>query len=234
MLAWENGSPKGQIRAVLAAIFNSDLFRGHNAAFQKVKTPLEFAVSAVRAQRQDLGGGQFTASTDGYAIAGAGTAAIPGSAPLSRMGGMYLFERNDPDGYPESGGGWVSAGTLAERVRFVQSLCIATGQSGKSDGGNNNLTDPGGLLRARLPNAVDQLDAGKVADLFIGFLYPGEGRANLDLYRQTAMNFLNTDDNGNASSFANLTISTSASSVYDRRVRGVMAMLLTLQRFEEQ
>jgi uncharacterized protein (DUF1800 family) len=234
MLAWENGSPKGQLRAVLATIFNSDLFRSHDTAFQKVKTPLEYAVSALRAQRQALGGGVFTASTDGYAISGSGTSATPSSAPLSRMGGMYLFERADPDGYPEGAGGWISAGTLAERLRFVQSICLASGQSGKSDAGNNNLTDPVGLLQARLPSSVDQRDAAKVADLFVGLFYPGEGRANLDLYRQNAVLFLNTDDSGNASPFANLTISKTANSAYDNRVRGMAAMLLTLQRFQEQ
>ena len=50
MLAWENGNPKGQIRAVLNVIFKSDLFRSHGGSMQKIKTPLEYTVSAVRSR----------------------------------------------------------------------------------------------------------------------------------------------------------------------------------------
>jgi uncharacterized protein (DUF1800 family) len=238
MDAWENGNPRGQIRAVLGAIFQSDLFRSHNAAFQKVKTPLEFAVSALRVLRSSTNGtgqaGSFTASTDGYALVGSNLTARPSGAPLSRMGGMYLFDRDNPDGYPEGAGGWISAGTLAERLRFVQSILIATNFSGKSDAGLNNVTDPVGLLQARLPVAADQRDAAKVADLFVGLIYPGEGRANLDLYRTSAINFLNTNDSGGASPFSGLTVSGVPNSTYDNRVRGMVAMLLTFQRFQEQ
>jgi hypothetical protein len=48
MRAWESGSPKGQIREVLKVIFASELFRGHEGSM-KVKTPLEFTLSAMRA-----------------------------------------------------------------------------------------------------------------------------------------------------------------------------------------
>jgi hypothetical protein len=41
MLAWENGSPQGQIREVLRVILNSELFRRNDGSLQKVKTPLE-------------------------------------------------------------------------------------------------------------------------------------------------------------------------------------------------
>ncbi|MEW6302823.1 MAG: DUF1800 family protein [Verrucomicrobiota bacterium] len=238
MAAWENSSPKGQIRPVLATIFNSALFRSQGSAFQKVKTPLEYAVSAVRALRSSTNGsgmfGTFTAQTDGYALVGTGTTTIPGSAPLSRMGGMYLFERSDPDGYPEVGTGWISAGTLAERLRFIQSLMIASGQTGKSDGGVNNVTDPVSLLRSRLPNVNDQRDAATVADFFVSVIYPGEGKANLDLYRAAAIDFLNRADNSTSSPFSALTPSNTAGNIYDTRVRGMVAMLLTMQRFQEQ
>ncbi len=158
------------------------------------------------------------------------------------MGSMALFDRAEPDGYPEFAGGWISAGTLAERVRWVQSLLIASGQTGhtgsQSGTGNdagNTTTDPVTLLRSRLPVTADQLDAAKVVDLFLGFLYPGEGKANLDLHRTAAINFLNTSDNGQSTSlFSSLTVSNTAGSAYDTRVRGMVAMLLSLQRFQEQ
>lgn len=244
MAAWENSNPKGQLRAVLATIFNSALFRGHGGNAQKVKTPLEFAASAVRAIRQSVNGtglhGSWTAYTDGYGLIasqGAGQRGGTGAA-LNRMGGMQLFNREEPDGYPEAGGGWVSAGALAERVRFISSLMKAVGQDGKNDANlflTNNATDPVRLLQLRLPNATDQRDAGKVVDLFLGLLFPGEGRASLEEYQRVAMNFLNTDDTGtNSSPFSALTPSNAAGTPYDTRVRGMVTVLMSLQRFQEQ
>jgi uncharacterized protein (DUF1800 family) len=245
MVAWDTPGPdgrKGNIRSILTTIFNSQLFRT-NANMQKVKTPLEFAVSTIRATRANTNASQivhstnFTAKTDGYAIAGSGVSAAPGSAPLTRMGNMLLFERDAPDGYPEVAAPWISAGTLAERLRFVQSVMIANGQTGHSDSGNNNLTDPGGLIRAKFPLDADRRDAAKVADLFIAMIFPGEGAANLNQYRTAAIDFLNTNvqlTNLPFSAFSAQTVSSSATSAYDVRVRGMVAMLLTFQRFQEQ
>ncbi|PAW89896.1 MAG: hypothetical protein B9S33_02420 [Pedosphaera sp. Tous-C6FEB] len=237
MMAWETNMPRGQIRKVLDVIFKSDLFRSHTAAFAKVKTPFEFTVSAIRALRVSTNGtgahGSWSADTDGSALA----------TPMNRMGAMVLFDRGEPDGYPESGAGWISAGTLAERVRWTQSLLIASGQTGHSgsQGGSgndagNSVTSPVRLLFTRLPVLADQQDAAKVADVFLGLLFPGEGAANLSLYRTAAINFLNTADDGvTASSFAALTPgTTTGNNTYDTRVRGMVAMLMTMQRFQEQ
>jgi uncharacterized protein (DUF1800 family) len=224
MGAWENSTPKGQIRNVLATIFNADLFRSHGASSQKVRTPLEFTVSTIRALRSANANGTFTADTDGYAL----------RTPMKRMGEMNLFDRAEPDGYPETAPGWISAGTLAERLRFVQSVLIAAGQNGKTDAGDRNVTDPVSLLKKKLTNASWN-NAGAVADYFVGILFPGEGKANLALYRNLAVNFLNTADDGVSSSvFNNLAVSSSAGSVYDNRLRGMVAMLLTFQRFQDQ
>lgn len=244
MTAWENASPKGQLRPILSTIFNSALFRGHGGNAHKVKTPLEYAASAVRAIRQSNNGtglhGTWTSFTDGFGIIGsqgAGQRAGNDSA-LMRMGGMSLFNREEPDGYAESGGAWVSAGASAERVRFISSLLKAGGQTGKNDANNflnNNVTDPVRLLQLRLPSGTDQRDAAKVSELFLGLLFPGEGRASLGEYQRVAMNFLNTDDAGTGSSpFASLTPSAVAGSAYDTRVRGMVALLMSLQRFHEQ
>ena len=215
MLAWENSTPKGNLRAVLNVIFNSDLFRSHTANAQKVKTPLEFVASSVRALKSSTTNGAPTAFTDGFSFA----------TPLSRMGGMNLFDRSDPDGYPETAPGWISAGTLVERIRFVQSLL----NSGTGDDAGNHTTDPVGLLRKKLPSG-SWTDANAVAGYFVNLLYPAEGAANLALYRSAAVNFLNTADNGTtASAFSGLTGTT-----YDTRVRGMVGMLMTFQRFQEQ
>src|SRR6185436_3197608 len=132
---------------------------------------------------------------------------------------------------------WISAGTLSERLRFIQSFCTAIGQPGHTsttnDAGSNTGCDIVGLLRAKTPNTAWN-KADQVADFFLGLLYPGEGRANLQLYRTAAINYLNTDDNGAASSFANLGVSGTAGSTYDNRVRGMVAMLMTFPRFQEQ
>ncbi len=250
MNAWENSNPKGQVRAVLATIFNSDLFRSHGAAFHKVKTPLEFTASAIRALRTSTNGtfaaGTFSADTDGYSITGVGWATNTGYssynvglAPLTRMGNMLLFDRDAPNGYPEDAQGWISGGTLAERLRFVQTFLIASGQTGKNDYSyvNTNLCNPLALLQAKLPSQSPPgsvSNATNVVDYLLAIFYPGEGTANLDLYRTAAINYLNTDDNGLASPFSSLSVSATAGSTYDNRLRGVVAMLLTMARFHEQ
>jgi hypothetical protein len=75
-------------------------------------------------------------------------------------------------------------------------------------------------------------NAGDVADYFLSILYPGEGKANLALYRSAAVDFLNTADTGTGSSpFATLGNTTTN---YDTRVRAMVSMLMTMQRMQEQ
>ncbi len=217
MLAWENSTPKGNVRAVLNTIFNSDLFRSHTGNAQKVKTPLEFVASTVRALRGTNAGGGLTATADGYSFA----------SPLNRMGGIDLFDRGAPDGYAEDASPWISAGTLVERIRHVQAFC----NSGTGDDAGNNVCDPVGLLKARLPSGSWN-DAAAVADYFLGILYPAEGAANLALYRQAAIDYLNTADNGTTASAFSAQGNTGTT--YDTRVRGMVAMLMAQQRFQEQ
>jgi uncharacterized protein (DUF1800 family) len=224
MAVWEGGNPKGQIRAVLETIFNSELFRGTAAASQKVKTPLEFTVSAIRALRA-RNGVTFTAETDGNL-----------STSLNRMGSMKLFDRAEPDGYPEAGPPWISAGTLAERLRWVQSLLTPTSQrtaANRNTDAGATVTDPVALIKVKLP-ATSWTNAEAVAGYFVSILYPAEGRANLDLYRTSAANFLNTADDGvTPSSLGNLSM-TGNPSPYEARVRGMVAMLMTFKRFQDQ
>jgi len=220
MRAWEDNMPKGQLRKVLEVIFNSELFRSQGGSMQKVKTPLEYTISAVRALRARLDDGTLTADTDGYSI----------RSPINRMGRMRLFDRDDPDGYPEGGAPWISAGTLTERLRFVQALLIQNGQNGKNDAAGNT-TDPVKLLKAKLPQTAWN-DASAVASYFLGLLYPSEGKANLDDFRREAVVFLNTADDGAGNSPFSSLVNTGAP--YELRVRGLVAMLMTYQRFQEQ
>ncbi len=240
MMAWETNSPKGQVWKVLKVITDSELFRTHAAAQQKVKTPLEYLVSAVRALRSSTNGsglnGSFTADTDGLAISGSNLSLEDGDSPLLRMGSMRLFDRDAPDGYPEDGPSWISAGTLTERIRWIQSYCIASGQTGHTGSTNdagNSVCNPVQLLQAKLP-AASWTNATAVADYFVNTLYPGEGAGNLQLFRDAAVNFLNTNDTNAPSAFSSLTVSSTANSTYDNRVRGMVSLLLTSQRFHEQ
>ena len=140
MATWQAPGPdgrRGNIRAILRTIFNSDLFRSHGGSLQKIKTPLEFVASSVRALRSANANGTFTATTDGFSFI----------SPLSRMGSMSLFNRADPDGYPEFGPPWISAGTLAERLRFTQSFLTAATTANRPTDSGNCFSDPVALLK---------------------------------------------------------------------------------------
>ena len=72
-----------------------------------------------------------------------------------------------------------------------------------------------------------------MADYLLGIIYPGEGTANLALYRDATINFLkHRRRRGDPSPLVGL--STGNPSPFENRVRGAVAMLLTLQRFQEQ
>jgi uncharacterized protein (DUF1800 family) len=237
MTAWNTPGPdgrKGHIRSVLNVIFNSELFRGHGASHQKVKTPLEFAVSAVRALRMTSsdsnGWVTATASSDGYGISGRNN----NSSPLSRMGGMGLFNRAEPDGFSEFGRVWLNTANLAERMRFAQHLMMANSSSTKNTDygsvGQGNRTDPVRLIQQRLSGS-SRNDAAAVVDMFLGLLYPGEGAGNLGRDRQAAIDYLNSNDTGvpGTSPFASL-----SGAAYEARVRSMVGFLLSLPRFQEQ
>jgi uncharacterized protein (DUF1800 family) len=237
MTAWETPAAdgrKGNLRSVLRTIFASDLFRGHAASRQKIKTPLEYAVSAVRALRtiRTTPEGYITptSDTDGYGLSGTAN----NTSPLSRMGGMALFNKAEPDGYSEYGRIWMNTANLCERMRYVEHLCMLTSSSTKDDDygapGLRNTSDPVAVLRAQLENA-SQSDAGAVVDVFLGTLFPGEGRANLALDRAAAIGFLDTNEAGAPSAFSELSVGSTA---YEGRVRGMVAFLMSLPRFQEQ
>jgi len=224
MTAWKTPASgdgrTGNIRSILKVIFDSALFRGHAASQQKVKTPLEFAVSAVRALRAvNTDASSYvstTADTDGYGLI----------TPLSRMGGMNLFNRPEPDGFSEFGRIWLSTANLCERMRFVQHLMMPSNSSLKTvDGTVNNVSNPAGLIRSKLPQASWN-DPAAIVDYLIRIIYPGEGKANLDLHRTAAINFLNTTDTGAPSAFNFAS--------HDGRLRGAVALLMCFPRSQEQ
>jgi len=99
--AWK--ASHGEMREVLRAIFHSRAFWSPTVVAAKVKTPLEFVVSAVRAVGGD-----------------------PDSTPrlaqqVARLG-QPLFLQASPAGYPESQDNWVNSGALLNRMTFATAL----------------------------------------------------------------------------------------------------------------
>ena len=93
----------GDLRAVLQAMFESPTYYSDAARHDKVKTPLELAVSAVRA-------------TNGRYLGGGGLARA-----VMELG-MPLYQCQPPTGYEESAAAWLSAGSMLNRIHFVGEL----------------------------------------------------------------------------------------------------------------
>ena len=98
---------KGDIREVLSTLFHSPEFWDDSAYRAKVKTPLEFVVSAVRASGADV------------------EDAMPLARQLNRMG-MPLYGAQPPTGYSMKAETWVSSSALLNRMNFA--LALAAGK----------------------------------------------------------------------------------------------------------
>jgi uncharacterized protein (DUF1800 family) len=95
----------GDVRAMLRTIFASPEFVAPEARRAKIKKPLEFVASAVRAV------GAATDARGAFALARA-TAEI----------GEPLFHAQPPTGYPDRAEAWVNAGALLARMNFALAL----------------------------------------------------------------------------------------------------------------
>jgi uncharacterized protein (DUF1800 family) len=93
-------SSDGDIKTVLRTMFESPEFWGQDVERAKVKTPLEFVTSAVRAS------GATVANSLGLVLA------------LDRLG-MPLYGMQTPNGYSWQSEGWVSTGALVSRMNFA-------------------------------------------------------------------------------------------------------------------
>lgn len=94
---------KGDIREVLSTLFHSPEFWADDAYRAKVKTPLEFVVSAVRATGADV------------------EDAMPLARQLNNMG-MPLYGAQPPTGYSMKAEAWVSSSALLTRMNFALAL----------------------------------------------------------------------------------------------------------------
>ena len=97
----------GDIREVLRTLFQSPEFWSPEAYRAKVKTPLEFVVSAVRASDVDVEN------------------AMPLVQNLNRMG-MPLYGAQPPTGYSMKADAWVNSAALLNRMNFA--LALGTGR----------------------------------------------------------------------------------------------------------
>jgi uncharacterized protein (DUF1800 family) len=125
---------KGDIREVLSTLFHSPEFWADGTYRAKVKTPLEFVASAVRATG---------ASVDD---------ALPLVRQLNNMG-MPLYGAQPPTGYSMKAETWVSSAALLNRMNFALALTSGKVRGVKLDpvqlaGGPTPPADPTATLSA--------------------------------------------------------------------------------------
>jgi uncharacterized protein (DUF1800 family) len=96
-------STNGDIAAVLSTLFHSPEFWESNVYRAKVKTPIEFVVSAARASNADIENMQPLANA-------------------VREMGMPLYGCVTPNGYSWKSDAWVSTNALVNRMNFALSL----------------------------------------------------------------------------------------------------------------
>jgi uncharacterized protein (DUF1800 family) len=94
---------KGDIREVLTTLFHSPEFWDESTYRAKLKTPLEFVASAVRATGADVEN------------------AMPLARQLNNMG-MPLYGAQPPTGYAMKAETWVSSSALLNRMNFALAL----------------------------------------------------------------------------------------------------------------
>ncbi len=103
---WNSSTPKGNIKEVMRTILTSEEFWAEENYRAKVKDPLEFINSTVRALEGD---------TDGRDL-----------PDYMEDMGMHIFTRDEPDGWPETGVDWISTGGILNRIKFVQDFTANT------------------------------------------------------------------------------------------------------------
>src|SRR2546425_7491023 len=121
----------GDIREVLKTMFHSPEFWAADAYRAKVKTPLEFVVSAVRASGTEV------------------TDAMPLARRLQTMG-MPLYGMQPPTGYSMKADAWVNSSAILGRMNFALALTSGKlkGVQVDSDRTGNVPSDPQTALAA--------------------------------------------------------------------------------------
>ena len=93
----------GDLRAVMEAMFNSPEFFSEGAWQAKVKSPLEFVVSAMRAMQGE--------AIDSFTL----------TQKIADLG-EPLYGKLEPTGYPNTGEAWLNTASLLGRMNFATAL----------------------------------------------------------------------------------------------------------------
>ncbi len=122
-------SSKGNIRAMIITMVNHPAFWSKEALREKIKSPFEFAISAIRATNADV--------QQPYQVFNW----------CSRMGQRFYYYQA-PTGFPDRANFWINSGALLNRMNF--GLALATQ---KIPGIRSNLM---ALNNNREPESVDE------------------------------------------------------------------------------
>src|SRR5215470_3876392 len=135
----------GDIREVLRTMFQSPEFWAADSYRAKVKTPLEFVASAVRASGAEVNN------------------AMPLVQTLNRMG-MQLYGMQPPTGYSMKAEAWVNSSALLNRMNFALQL---------GNGRVQGLTvDPQAVLPGTTPQDADGALAALEKSILAGDVSP--------------------------------------------------------------
>ena len=143
---------KGDLREVVRSIITSPEFFAEPARRAKVKTPLEFVVSAVR--------------VSGAAVVNA----QPLVAALQTLG-MPLYGSQPPTGYGTSASDWVNAGALLGRMNFA--VALVEGGRGLQLRGRGQNSDAGTAPAVVRPNAARRPPQPDPISVNVASLAPG-------------------------------------------------------------
>ena len=119
------------MRAVIDPIARVNVFWGEAGYKTKIKTPVEYINSTLRALNSQVGAGANLPTWN------------------DRLG-MHLFTRDEPNGWSESGEDWMDSGTLLQRVEFSRLIAGNNNASYQWDLPNwvaaNNLTSAAAIV----------------------------------------------------------------------------------------
>jgi uncharacterized protein (DUF1800 family) len=127
-------STDGDLRAVLQTLFKSPEFLSEGAWQAKVKSPLEMAVSSVRATNADL--------TDTFVLA----------QRIADLG-EPLYGKVEPTGYPNTGDAWANTAGIMGRINFATALTGGQVAGVTVDVTRFNFKDPSTVARTILSTA---------------------------------------------------------------------------------
>ena len=196
LAAWFSTARPGHIGTVLDALFDpidqQGPFWDTSHARSKVKTPIEFINSTLRSLNA-------IASTDDLAF-------------WMKEMGMDLFQRDEPDGYPETGLDWIGTTTLLERINFARRF-------------TSNVDND---YRWTFENFIDQtqgLGSVEVLEVFDEVLFQG---SLTEAEKCVVVDYLETDLDGFP-----WPLDPDATN-YETRIRDMVGFMLSLPRWQFQ